>query len=116
MTPSAHPEAPDIQFVSPGRGVDIRQSIDWERVCDTAQSGIWVLQGDARARKLPANLDHLRVRWSHGTTVCVRVRMDMEQQSDHKLMAPSRMELLVCGAGSHSSCLTGVQDGMCQRE
>ena len=26
-------------------------------------SGIWVLQGNARARMLPANLDHLRVGW-----------------------------------------------------
>ena len=62
-TPSAHPEVPDTQFVSPGRGVGIRQSIGWERVCGSAESGIWVLKGDARVRKQPANLDHLRVQW-----------------------------------------------------
>ena len=32
-----------------------------------------------------------------GTTVCVHMRMDMEQQSDHKLMTPSGTGLLVCG-------------------
>ena len=35
----------------------------WTKVCETAQSGIWVLKGDARARMFPANLDHLRVDW-----------------------------------------------------
>ena len=35
----------------------------WTKVCGTAQSGIWVLKGDARARMLPDNLDHLRVGW-----------------------------------------------------
>ena len=34
-----------------------------EGVCGTARSGIWVLKGNARARMLPENLDHLRVRW-----------------------------------------------------
>ena len=34
--------------------------------------------------------------------------MDMEQQSDHKLIRPSGMELLVCGAGSHPSYYLGV--------
>ena len=32
-------------------------------MCSTARSGIWVLKGNARARMLPANLDHLRVEW-----------------------------------------------------
>ena len=32
-------------------------------MCDTARSGIWVLKGNASARMLPANLDHLRVGW-----------------------------------------------------
>ena len=35
----------------------------WTKVCGTARSGIWVLKGNARARMLPENLDHLRVRW-----------------------------------------------------
>ena len=68
VTPSLHPEVPGIQFVSPGRGLDIRQSMGWTKVCSTARSGIWVLKGNARARMLPENLDHLRVRWiSRGT-------------------------------------------------
>ena len=63
VTPSLHPEVPGIQFVSPGHGLDIRQSMGWSKVCETAQSGIWVLKGNASARVLPANLDHLRVGW-----------------------------------------------------
>ena len=39
-------------FVSPGRGLDIRQSMGWTKVCGTARSGIWVLKGNARARML----------------------------------------------------------------
>ena len=67
-TPSLHPEVSGIQFVSPGRGLDIRQSMGWTKVCSTTRSGIWVLKGNARARMLPENLDHLRVRWiSRGT-------------------------------------------------
>ena len=67
-TPSLHPEVSGIQFVSPGRGLDIRQSVGWTKVCSTTRSGIWVLKGNARARVLPENLDHLRVRWiSRGT-------------------------------------------------
>ena len=64
---------------------------------------------------LPANLDNLRVEWRsrvhtklpglrQGTTVCVQTSMDMEQLSDHKLMTPSRMGLVLCGAGSYPSC------------
>ena len=68
VTPSLHPEVPGIQFVSPGRGLDIRQSMGWTKVCETTRLGIWVLKGNARARMLPENLDHLRVRWiSRGT-------------------------------------------------
>ena len=63
VTPSLHPEVPETRFASPGRGLDIRQSMGWTKVCGTAQSGIWVLKGNARARMLPDNLDHLRVRW-----------------------------------------------------
>ena len=51
VTPSLHPEVPGNQFVSPGRGLDIRQSM------------VWVPKGNARARMLPENLDHLRVGW-----------------------------------------------------
>ena len=62
-TPSLHPEVSGIQFVSPGHGLDIRQSMGWTKVCGTARSGVWVLKGNASARMLPANLDHLRVGW-----------------------------------------------------
>ena len=63
VTPSLHPEVPGLQFVSLGRGLGIRQSMGWTKVCGTAQSGIWVLKGDARTCRFPANLDHLRVEW-----------------------------------------------------
>ena len=63
VTPSLRPEVPGIQFVSPGYGLDIRQSMGWTKVCGTARSGIWVLKGNARTRMLPENLDHLRVKW-----------------------------------------------------
>ena len=63
VTPSLHPEVPGIQFVSPGRGLDIRQLMGWTKVCGTTQSGIWVLKGNARTCMGPANLDHLRVGW-----------------------------------------------------
>ena len=63
VTPSLHLEVPGIRFVSPGRGLDIRQSMGWTTVCETARLGIWVLKGNARARTLPANLDRLRVEW-----------------------------------------------------
>ena len=126
VTPSLHPEVSGIQFVSPGRGLDIRQSMGWTKVCSTALSGIWVLKGNARARMLPENLDHLRVEWisrgtyetawiHQGTTVCVHTSMDVEQLSDHKLMTPSGMGLLVCGAGSRPFCHPGVAGGNCQR-
>ena len=40
----------------------------WTKVCGTTRSGIWVLKGNARARMLPEDLDHIRVRWiSRGT-------------------------------------------------
>ena len=44
VTPSLHPEVPGIQFVSPGYGLDIRQSMGWTKVCGTTRSGIWVLR------------------------------------------------------------------------
>ena len=43
--------------------MDMRQSMCWTKVCGTAQSGIWVLKGNARTCMFPANLDHLRVGW-----------------------------------------------------
>ena len=46
-----------------------------------------------------------------GTTVCVHTSMDMEQLSDHKLITPSGVGLLVCGAGSRPSCHPGVPRG-----
>ena len=68
VAPSTHPEVPDTHFLSPARGVDIRQSMGWTKVCSTARSGIWVLKGDRMGRMLPANLDHLRVEWrKHGS-------------------------------------------------
>ena len=63
VTPSLHPEVPDTRFVSPGRGLGIRQLMGWTKVCETALSGIRVLKGNARACMLPDNLDHLRVEW-----------------------------------------------------
>ena len=68
VTPSLHPEVPDSLFVSPGPGKRIRQLMGWTKVCGTTQSGIWVLQGNARTCMFPANLDHLRVGWrKHGS-------------------------------------------------
>ena len=61
VTPSLHPEVPGIQFVSPGYGLDIRQSMGWTKVCGTTRLGIWVLKGNARACMFSANVDHLRV-------------------------------------------------------
>ena len=55
VTPSLHPEVPDIQFVSPGYGLDIRQSMGWTKVCGTTRSRIWVLKGNARTCMLPCH-------------------------------------------------------------
>ena len=63
VTPSLHPEVPGSLSVSPGPGERIRQLMGWTKVCGTAQSGIWVLKGNARTCMFPANLDHLRVGW-----------------------------------------------------
>ena len=63
VTPSLHPEVPDTRFASPGRGLGIRQSMGWTKVCSTARWRIWVLKGNARDRMLLADLDHLRVGW-----------------------------------------------------
>ena len=37
--------------------------MDCRKVCGSAGLGIWVLKGEPRGRTLPANLDHLSVRW-----------------------------------------------------
>ena len=58
VTLSIHLESPVSQFVSPGRGLGIRQSMGWRKVCGAAGSGIWVPKGDIRGRMVPANLDH----------------------------------------------------------
>ena len=62
VKPSLHPEVPDTQYVSLGRGLGIRQSMGWRCVKPHGR-GIWVLKGGARARMLLDNLDHLRVGW-----------------------------------------------------
>ena len=119
VTPSLHPEVLAIQFVSPGYGLDIRQSMGWTKVCGTTQSGIWVLKGNSRTCMVPANLDYLRVEWiKQGTyeTAWVTPRHDClcsckyghgapVRPQTHK---PSGMLLLVCGAGSHPSYRPGV--------
>ena len=48
VTPSLHPGVPGTRSVSPGRGLGIRQSMGWMKVCGTARSGIWVLMGNDR--------------------------------------------------------------------
>ena len=53
VTPSLHQEVPDTRFTSPGRGLGIRQSMGWTKVCHTARSRIWVLKGNARTCMLP---------------------------------------------------------------
>ena len=117
---------PGIHFVSPGHGLDIRQSMGWTKVCGTAQSGIWVLKGNARTCMFPANLDYLQVDWMKRAYIqdclayamarlCVFMQVYMEQQSDHKLIMPSGMGLRVCGAGSHPSYHLGVVRRNCQR-
>ena len=93
-------------------------------MCETAKSGIWVLKGNARARMLPANLDHLRVEWrTHGSykTALFTPGHDClcPYQYGHgaavrpQTVTPSGMGLLVCGAGSHPCCHLGVQAGSC---
>ena len=67
VTPSLHPEVLDTRFASPGRGLGIRQSMGWTKVCEAAQSRFWVVKGNARARMLPDNLDHRRVEWTQGS-------------------------------------------------
>ena len=99
----------------------------WTKVCGTAQSGIWVLKGNARTCMCLANLDYLRVEWMkrgymQDCLVCAKARLsvvrtsvDMEQQSDHKLFTPSGMGFLVCAVGSHRPSHLGVVRRLCQR-
>ena len=115
VTPSLHPEIPDTRFGSPGRGLDIRQSMGWTKVCVEPHS-----RGFGCSRVTPELVcfpmilttfgwdgilgDHTRPPGlGQGTTVCVHTSMDVEQQSDHKLITPSGMGLLFCGAGSQTS-------------
>ena len=123
-TLSIHPKVPGIQFVSPGHGLDIRQSMGWTKVCGTAQSGIWVLKGNARTCMFLANLDHFRVEWmKQGTYKTAWVTPKHDCLCSYKYghgaevrPTPSGMGLLVCGAGSHPSYHFGVMRRMCQRE
>ena len=126
VTPSLHPEVSGIQFVSPGRGLDIRQSMGWTKVCETARSGIWVLKGNARTRMLPENLDHLRVKWiPRGTYETAWVTPGHDclcsyQYGHGAAVRPQTNDaiwrgLLVCGAGSRPFCHPGVAGGNCQR-
>ena len=39
VTPSFDPEVPDTRFVSRGRGLGIRESMGWTKVCETVRSG-----------------------------------------------------------------------------
>ena len=124
VTPSLHLEVPDTQFVSPGRGLGIRQSMGWTNVCSTARSGIWVLQGAASARFLPDNLDHLRVEWrKQGTYETARVTPGHGCLCPHKYghraaassqtinaIAPFLSPWFVVSRMSHNSCLHGVQE------
>ena len=57
VTPSLHPKIPD----TPGRGLGVRQSMGWTKVCSTDRSGIRVVKSDSRTRVLPANLERARV-------------------------------------------------------
>ena len=111
VTPSFHPEVLDSLFVSPGPGKRIRQS------------GIWVLKGNTRTCMFLANLDHLRVGWrklGSYETAWVTPGHDClcsyaYGHGDHKLIRPSGMELLGCGAGSRPSYHLGVVRRNCQR-
>ena len=47
----------------PGRHQFAPQSLGWARVCGTKNSGVWVLQGDARTYNLPGDLDDVGVVW-----------------------------------------------------
>ena len=72
VAPPVHPEAPDSICVT-------WTWIGYQAINGTGGRCV-VPQG---GRMLPTNLDP--------TIVCVRTRMDMEEQSDHKLMTPSGM-------------------------
>ena len=121
VTPSLHPEVPDTRFTSPGRGLGIRQSMGWTKVCATARSGIWVLKGDARARLSPANFDSLRVEWrTQGSyeTAWVTPGHDCLCSYQYGHGAAVRPQtnnaiwdgVIVLWAGSHPSCHFGVQE------
>ena len=99
VTPSHHPEVPGTRFASRGGVLGIRQSMGWtkaspELVCYLPILTTFGWNGGSRVHTRPPGL-------RQGTTVCVHTSMDMEQLSDHKLITPSGMGLLVCVAGSH---------------
>ena len=56
-------EMPCSLVVPPGRHQFAPQSLGWARVCDTENSGVWVLKGDARTYNLPGDLDDVWVVW-----------------------------------------------------
>ena len=100
----------------------------WTKVCGTARSGIWVLKGNARARMLPENLDHLRVDGFLGEayeTAWVTPGHDclcpykcghgaaVRPQTNKR---HSGWGYWFVGQGRTSSCHLGVVRGMCQRE
>ena len=127
VTPSLHPEVLDTQYVSPGRGLGIRQSMGWTKVCETAQPGIWVLKGGARARVLPDNLDRLRVEWKmQGSyeTAWVTPGHDCPCSYQHghgAAVRPRTNDAIwdgVIGLWGRvaPSCHLGVQEVICQRE
>ena len=125
VTPSLHLEVPDTQYVPPGRGLGIRQSMCWTKVCETAQSGMCCLTVTPELVCFPKILtaagwnggrgDHTRPPGlRQGTTVCVHTSVDVEQLSDHKLITPSGIGFWF--VGPHPSCHLGVQERICQRE
>ena len=84
VTPSLRPEVPGSQYVSPGSGLRIRQSMGWTKVCETALSGTpelvcyltsLITFGWAGGSGVHIRLPGLR----QGTTVFVHTSRDMEQ-------------------------------------
>ena len=122
VTPFIHLEVPDSLFVSPGLGVDIRQSMGWTKVCGTARSGVWVLKGNAIARIQPANLDRLRVQWTQRGYETTWVTPGHDCLCSHAYgrraaVRPQTKDSIWDGAvslwRSHLSCLLSVQEGRC---
>ena len=68
VTPSVHLGVQEYLSVTPGPGEVLRQQLGWKKVLGTANSGIWVLQGEPRGYELPSSLDHLGVVWMEKRT------------------------------------------------